>query len=148
MTGAGGRGVARRAGGDRGSVTAWLMVVPVLVLLLGAVTIDLWSALSVRTRLAAIADDAAAAGATVLDQQALRGGSALLSAGAATDAATAAVAVHADADLVLGMAVDAAPERVQVVVEGIAPLPLLGMVGIAEVPVTAEGAATPVLRDP
>ena len=50
------------------------LVVPVLLLLLGGVSLDLWAAASVRARLAAVADDAATAGATALDDGALRAG--------------------------------------------------------------------------
>ena len=47
------RGQPTGLNGDRGSVTVWLMVVPVLLLLLGGITLDLWSAASVRARPAA-----------------------------------------------------------------------------------------------
>lgn len=137
-----------RVDGDRGSVAAWMAIVPVLVVLLGGIAVDLWAALSVHTRLAALADDAAAAGATALDEGALRGGAAVLAEAAAHGRAVEAVRAHPDAALVTDVVASADATRVTVVVTGAADLSLLSIVGIDAIPLTVEGAATPTLRGP
>lgn len=58
--------MTRRLARDGGSVTVWLMVVPLLVMLVGGMTVDLWAAWSARGRIASIADEAVIAGASAV----------------------------------------------------------------------------------
>lgn len=135
-----------RARDERGSVTVWVMVVPLLLALMGGVTLDLWSALSVRARLAAIADDAAAAGATAVTETSLRAGAPDLDPDMAHDTAVAAVVGHADAARVHALEVLPTTSAVSVTVTGSATLHLLRMVGPAEIELTATGVAAPDVR--
>ncbi|WP_108666495.1 hypothetical protein [Euzebya rosea] len=131
---------------DRGSVTAWLMVVPVLLLLLGGVSLDLWSAASVRARLAAVADDAAVAGATALDDGALRSGEVRLDPSVARQRALRAVDAHHDRTRVDTVVVDATEASIGVTVTGNADLHLLGMVGSDHIELQVTGHAAPDVR--
>ena len=131
---------------ERGSVTAWLMVVPVLLLLLGGVSLDLWAAASVRARLAAVADDAATAGATALDDGALRAGEVRLDPSMAHDRALRAVYAHHERERVDAVLVDATETSIGVTVTGIADLRLLGMVGTDRVELQVTGHAAPDVR--
>lgn len=59
---------------DRGSITLWLVGLVVFVLGLGGVVVDLWRVLGERSELVALVDSAAVAGASALDERALRAG--------------------------------------------------------------------------
>ena len=52
---------------DRGSVTVWTLGMVLVVLFLGAISLDLWSGFSTRRQYAGAADQAAQAGANALD---------------------------------------------------------------------------------
>ena len=52
---------------ERGSITFWVLGLAVAVLFLGGLSVDLWRVMSERRELAAVADSAAAAGASALD---------------------------------------------------------------------------------
>ena len=54
---------------DRGSVTIWMLGLSVLLLLFGGLAIDLWRGLAVQRELAAIADSAAVAAASGIDEE-------------------------------------------------------------------------------
>lgn len=57
----------RSKGGERGSITVWLLGLAVLVLFVGGLSLDLWRAFNARQLLANAADAAAIAGATGID---------------------------------------------------------------------------------
>lgn len=57
---------------ERGSVTLWLLGMAVCVLFLGGLSLDLWRVYEARRELAGLADGAAVAGATQLDEAAWR----------------------------------------------------------------------------
>lgn len=132
---------ARDTCGDRGSVTAWMMVVPVLVLLLGGVAMDGWHLLSVRSRLAAGVDDAAAAGAGMLDPASLRAGTPQLDPAAAITRSLEAVDGHPDLDHVVARDAVADAQRIEVTVDAEVPLLLLRLTGVEQVSVSVTGAA-------
>ncbi|CAN5461501.1 hypothetical protein BH23ACT9_BH23ACT9_36390 [soil metagenome] len=133
---------------DGGSVTAWLLVVPLLLLVMGGLSLDLWAALSVRGRVAAIADDAAAAGATAVSVADLRdGGTARVDAGEASARALRAVDTHPDAALVTARTVATGDRLVSVTVDGEVVFTLLRLVGATTAPVRVTGHAAPVVRD-
>lgn len=52
---------------ERGSITFWVLGLAIAVLFLGGLSVDLWRVMSDRRELAAVADSAAAAGASALD---------------------------------------------------------------------------------
>jgi len=53
---------------DRGSVTIWMLGLSVLLLLFGGLAIDFWRALALQRELAAVADSAAVAAASGIDE--------------------------------------------------------------------------------
>ncbi len=121
----------------------WMLLACVLVLVVGGFAVDLWRAQATRSRLAAVADAAAAAGAQALDEAGLRDG-ALTLAPADADARTRrAVALHPDAHLVTGVTVDASEEVVQVAVSGTHEFTLLRLVGADRTDFTVTAAARP-----
>ena len=54
---------------DRGSVTIWMLGLSVLLLLFGGIAIDLWRALDLQREMAAVADSAAIAAASGIDEE-------------------------------------------------------------------------------
>jgi Flp pilus assembly protein TadG len=66
-----------KAGDETGSLTLWLLGLCVILLFLGGLSLDLWRAFSERRALSASVDAAAVAGASGIDEQALRAGGAV-----------------------------------------------------------------------
>jgi Flp pilus assembly protein TadG len=54
---------------DRGSVTIWMLGLSVLLLLFGGLSVDFWRALALQRELAAVADSAAVATASGIDEE-------------------------------------------------------------------------------
>ena len=79
---------------ERGSMTIWAMGLSLLLFAVGFLALDLWSGFSARQEAAAIADSAAIAGATAIDEAAWRTGSLVLNPAAAEMRATAAALSH------------------------------------------------------
>ena len=79
---------------QRGSMTLWAMGMSLLLFAVGFLALDLWSGFSVRQEAAAIADSAAIAGATALDEAAWRSGVLALDPTAAETRALAAAVAH------------------------------------------------------
>lgn len=134
------------AHGERGSVTIWLLVVPILLLVLGGLTLDLWAALSARGRIAAIADEAAVAGAGALDPLAGRDAdlqAVALDPDAAVRRALAAVDAHPGSAAVVSRRATASPDLVSVTVEGTFDFLLLRLVGAVTAPISVTGHAVP-----
>ena len=71
-------GAGLDSGGERGTVTLYVLGLCVAVLFLGGLSVDLWRVVAVRRDLATMADGAAAAAADGLDESALRRGEVLL----------------------------------------------------------------------
>jgi Flp pilus assembly protein TadG len=104
---------------DRGNVTFWTLGLCLCLLLLAGLTLDLWRVFGVRQRLAEAADAAATAGATALDEGALRrDGVYLLDPRASERRALDHLASEDDASLVTDASAAATPERVTVRVRG------------------------------
>ena len=59
---------------ERGSITIWVLGLVLLVLALGGLSIDLWRGVAARKAVAAVADAAAVAGASGIDEMAWRAG--------------------------------------------------------------------------
>ena len=64
--------ISRRIEDERGSTTLWTFMLAMSLLALGGISVDLWSALGAHRDLAGIADAAAAAAASEIDQAAFR----------------------------------------------------------------------------
>ena len=91
---------------ERGSMTLWAMGMSMLLFAVGFLALDLWSGFAARQEAAAIADSAAIAGATALDESAWRAGSMVLDPAMAQSRATGAALAHPAWDA--SMAVSAA----------------------------------------
>lgn len=59
---------------ERGSITVWALGMSMLLFAVGFLSLDLWSGFSIRSAAAAIADSAAIAGSSALDEAAWRSG--------------------------------------------------------------------------
>ena len=79
---------------ERGSMTVWAMGMSLLFFAVGFLSLDLWSGFSARQEAAAIADSAAIAGATALDESAWRSGVTALEPTTAEARALAAATAH------------------------------------------------------
>lgn len=79
---------------ERGSMTVWAMGMSLLLFAVGFLALDLWSGFAARQEAAAIADSAAIAGATALDESAWRNGVTALAPTAAEARALAAATTH------------------------------------------------------
>jgi Flp pilus assembly protein TadG len=61
-----------RVSDERGSTTLWTLMLAMSLLALGGISVDLWSALGAHRDLAGVADAAAAAAASEIDQDVFR----------------------------------------------------------------------------
>ncbi len=114
-----------------------------LILSIGAVTIDVWRAFSARRALASTADSAAQAGANRIDVVHFSAtGDVLLDPARAEQLAYQSVAAQADTPGITGIDALATPQRITVVVNVQVNLGLLGLFadGPLEITVTAVGA--------
>lgn len=132
-------------GTDAGTAAVWLMITPVLILVLAGISLDLWGALSARGRIAAIADEAAVAGATAIAVDGSRAAAqqVTLDAEEATRRALEAVDVHPDGDRVTARGAAAGEDLVSVTVEGHYELLVLRLVGVDSLPISVIGHAAP-----
>lgn len=123
----------------------WLMVVPLLVMLVGGMTVDLWVALSARGRIAAIADEAAIAGATAVSVEAGRAQDqqVALDPIVAQQRALAAVDTHPGVADVTGRSAVASEGLVAVTVTGTFDFLFLRLVGATSAPINVTGWAAP-----
>ncbi len=79
---------------EQGSMTLWAMGMSLLLFAVGFLALDLWSGFAARQEAAAIADSAAIAGATAIDQTAWRTGTLALEPATAEDRAIRAALDH------------------------------------------------------
>jgi uncharacterized membrane protein len=131
---------------DRGSVTIWMLGLSMLLLVFGGLTLDYWRALALQRELAAVADSAAIAAASGIDEEFYRAtGEVVLAPGRARGLAQSAVGWQG-VDLV-SLTVDVEPGSVSVTVTGAVELGLLGVFVDQSEPLTVRGtaAAVPVL---
>ncbi|MGS0685103.1 pilus assembly protein TadG-related protein [Nakamurella sp. GG22] len=127
--------------GNRGSVTAYLLIMTVALILLAGLVLDGGAALAAHGRAADTAQQAARAGADALDEQSLRATSpgGLTADPGAARAAAAAVLAAAD---VTGE-VTVTGSAVTVTARATAPTAMLAIVGITQVGGAATATATP-----
>lgn len=128
---------------DRGSVTIWVLGLSLLILLFGGLALDYWRALALQRELAAVADSAAIAAASGLDEDAYRAtGELVLDSDRARRLAGDAVRWQG-LDIV-GSDVDVAPASVTVTLTAAVELGLLGVFVDESAPLTVRAAATAV----
>jgi Flp pilus assembly protein TadG len=131
---------------DRGSVTIWVLGLSMLLLVFGGLALDYWRALALQRELAAVADSAAVAAASGIDEDVYRStGELVLDPARSTGLARAAV-YWQDVELV-ALDVDVSPGLVSVAVTGEVELGLLGVLVDQSEPLTvrATAAASPEL---
>ena len=131
---------------DRGSVTIWVLGLSMLLLLFGGLALDYWRALALQRELAAVADSAAIAAASGIDEEHYREtGEVILEPTRSRDLAETAVDWQG-VDLV-DLVVDVELTSVSVTVVGEVELGLLGVFVDQSESLTVRGsaAATPVL---
>lgn len=125
---------------DRGSMTVWAMGLSLLLFAVGFLALDLWSGFAARQEAAAIADSAAIAGSTAVDEDAWRSGTLALDAGLAQTRAYDAALTHPAWDGSMTVSTAADPEGVTVAISRTIPFRFIsGLVPnqVAEITVTA-----------
>lgn len=126
--------------GDRGSMTLWAMGLSLLLFAVGFLALDLWSGFAARQQAAAIADSAAIAGATAVDEAAWRSGDLALEPAAAHARAVNAALTHPAWDGTMAVSTAASPGGVTVSVSRSIPFRFIsGLVPdrVAEITVSA-----------
>lgn len=112
--------------GERGSMTLWAMGMSLLLFAVGFLALDLWSGFAARQQAAAIADSAAIAGATALDEGAWRSGVLALQPSAAEARAVGAAVAHPAWDASMSVSAVATPGGVTVSVSRSIPFRFIG----------------------
>lgn len=134
------------SGRDRGSVTIWVLGLSMLLLVFGGLAVDYWRALALQRELAAVADSAAIAAASGIDEAAYRQtGQVVLEPMRSKNLAEAAVEWQGVE--VVGLDVAVVPAAVTVTLVGEVELGLLGVFVDQSEPLTvrASASASPVL---
>jgi len=129
-----------RLAGDRGSATAWGLLIIIVGLLLTGAVLDGGNAMAAKARTLGIAQQAARAGANQLDLAALRNQGLLQLDPTAAQTAAAIFLEQAGAT----GTVTATVTQVTVTVTARQPTQLLSAIGIATIPVTATATAAPI----
>jgi hypothetical protein len=109
---------------ERGSITIWVLGLVILVMALGGLSLDLWRGLVVRKAVAAVADAAAVAGASGIDEAAWRSGELALDGPRARALAERVIAAEPNAAS-LRWRIDVTPSEIAVTVERDVDLTLL-----------------------
>lgn len=131
---------------DRGSVTIWVLGLSMLLLVFGGLAVDYWRALALQRELASVADSAAIAAASGIDEAVYREtGQVVLEATRSRSLAEAAVDWQG-VDVV-GLDVAVVPASVTVTLVGEVELGLLGVFVDQSEPlvVRASASASPIL---
>lgn len=114
---------------EDGTITFWVLGLCLMVLLLGGISLDLWRAFSERRSLASLADAAAVAGASAVDEGAYRSTSTVqLVPAEAEERARASLAGQLDRRALRSARVSADFDHVTVVVGGSVDFSLLQLV--------------------
>ncbi|MCI0679477.1 MAG: pilus assembly protein TadG-related protein [Actinobacteria bacterium] len=133
---------------ERGSVTIWMLGLSLLLLLFGGLAIDYWRGLALQRELAAVADSAAIAGASGIDEEVYRAtGAVILDPVRARDLALRSIAFQ-DVDLTdVEITIQGDGSSVTVELEARLELGLLGVLVEQDDPlaVGAVSSAIPVL---
>ncbi len=128
---------------DRGSITIWMLGLSVLLLLFGGLSIDFWRALALQRELAAVADSAAIAAASGIDEELYRSTGQVVLDQARAEALGMASMTAQDLDPVsFVVATDDDGHSVNVVVVDVVELGLLGVFVDQTEPLTVRAEAT------
>ncbi|HEX6222573.1 MAG TPA: pilus assembly protein TadG-related protein [Acidimicrobiia bacterium] len=128
---------------DRGSVTIWVLGLSMLLLVFGGLALDYWRALALQRELASVADSAAIAAASGIDEETYRAtGDVVLDPTRARTLADAAVSWQGID--VLATDVLVSPTSVSVTLTAAVELGLLGVFVDQDEPLTVRGSATAV----
>ena len=128
---------------DRGSITIWMLGLSVLLLLFGGLSIDFWRALALQRELAAIADSAAVAAASGIDEEHYRAtGEVILDAARAQVLGTASMTAQDLDPVSFEVATTVDGLSVNVVVVDVVELGLLGLFVDQTEPLTVRAEAT------
>jgi len=128
---------------DQGSVTIWMLGLSILLLVFGGLALDYWRALALQRELAAVADSAAIAAASGIDEEVYRAtGEVVLEETRARGLAESAVEWQGVE--LLNLAVDVESTSVSVTLTGEVELGLLGVFIDQSEPMTVRGSATAV----
>jgi putative Flp pilus-assembly TadE/G-like protein len=141
---------APAAGGERGSITVWLLGLAVLLLFVGGLSLDLWRAFGARQLLANAADAAAIAGSTGIDTARFRDtGQIVLDPGLASERVRDSLAHQGGVPLTEppSVQVDPDPPQVVVVLTGQVRLTLLHVLLPHQPPLTIQVRAVSVPRE-
>lgn len=127
---------------DRGSITIWMLGLSVLILTFGGLALDYWRALALQRELAAVADSAAVAAASGIDETVYRTtGELVLEPGRSADLARNAIAWQG-VDVVSSIFFE--DDSVTVTLIGEVELGLLGVFVDQSEPLTVRATATAV----
>lgn len=131
---------------DRGSITIWMLGLSILILVFGGLALDYWRALALQRELAAVADSAAIAAASGIDEATYRAtGELVLDPVRARQLAE--TAVQWQGVDVIARDVDVSPASVTVTLTAAVDMGLLGVFVDEDEPLTvrAFASAVPVL---
>lgn len=128
---------------DRGSTTIWVLGLSILILLLGGLSIDYWRALALQRELAAVADSAAIAAASGIDEDTYRA-TGEISLDPVRSRQAASAAVDWQGLDVAGSEVDVLGGSVTVTLTAVVDLGLLGVFVDESEPLTVRASATAV----
>ena len=129
--------------GDRGSMTIWMLGLSVLLLLFGGLAIDFWRALALQRELSAVADSAAIAAASGIDEVRYReSGEVVLDPERARALGVASITGQEVDPAVVRGRTDSAGLSVSVVVVDAVELGLLGLLVDQTEPLTVRAEAT------
>jgi len=118
--------VRRTDAPESGFVTVWILGLCVMLLFLGGMSLDLWRAFSERRAIAEMADAAATAGASGIDEQTYRtSGQVVLDPGRAEQLARDNLATQSDTRSFTGADVEATTRQVTVRAHGLVHFTLL-----------------------
>ena len=133
--------------GEKGSAVIWMMGLTALLLIFGGLSLDFWRALALQRELAAVADSAALAAASGIDEARYRQtGEVLLDPGRAQALGQASIADQ-DVDLVRGdVVISEDGLQVDVVLVDVLELGLLGILVDQSEPLTVRAEATAIPR--
>lgn len=128
---------------DRGSVTIWMLGLSLLLLLFGGLALDFWRGLALQRELAAVADSAAIAAGSGIDEEAYRAvGAVLLDPTRARNLAFASVDAQQVELIDVAVTVSEAGSSVTVTLVAVLELGLLGVLVQEDDPLTVRATAT------
>lgn len=127
---------------ERGSITIWMLGLSLLLLLFGGIALDFWRGLAVQRELAAVADSAAIAAASGINEPHYRAtGEVVLDGLRAEALALQLIDFQGVQPTAVVVAVDPDGSSVQVTVEGAVRLGLLGVFVRDDTPLTVRATA-------